>query len=182
MITFTLLLLLFLNNQKMGCVNCKPSRSSLYAVEKQRNKSSPRKNKKSLSSFIRKFFGKKDRSSQTNCSAEGEVKRSESVTAVNDGVSQKEEEVHEERSLIVIDEGATPNGGLSGLVDGGESETKRDEEGGDGGVSQPEHGDCKATLVGEGVISKDSGIVSMEEMTVDDSGSLAVKTEVNNSS
>ena len=163
----------------MGCVNCKPSRSSLYAVEKQRNKSSPRKKKNSLSSFIRKFFGKKDRSAQTNCSAEGEVERNESETAVND---EREEELHEERSLIDIDEGATPNGGLSRLVDGGESETKRDEEGGDGGVSQPEHGDCKATPVGEGVISKDSGIVSMEEMTVDDSGSLAVKTKVNNNS
>ena len=48
---------------KMGCVNCKPSRSSLYAVEKEKNKSSKRKNKKSLSSLIRKLFGKKNRRS-----------------------------------------------------------------------------------------------------------------------
>lgn len=145
----------------MGCVNCKPSRSSLYAVEKQQKKFTKRKSKKSISSKIRKLFKRKSRDANAHCP----TKEEGNGTADNDDLSQSSHEVPEE--------------GLLSIRTDRENTSTENDSGRDGGEGKSEESDngrskCDSSVL----ISKDSGIASMEEMAVGDGGATVTKTKV----
>ena len=160
------------SSSKMGCVNCKPSRSSLYAVEKEKKRFSKRRNKKSISSLIRKLFGKKNRRDvpANNPTEEGESRENEAAV---DGVAQSSDEVSDGVSSL-MSEGSEATVNVNGV-------DVCDSLEGEGEIADGEDvlNECGME---EKTISKDSGIVSsIEEMMVDDSGAISTKTKVGDS-
>lgn len=173
---------------RMGCVNCKPSRSSLYAVDNQKNKSSRRRNKKSITSFIRKLFaGKKNREVPV-CDPTQEEDRNERETVPVNDVTQRNDEVHtEDGSMVAKNVPLNDVNTISeGEGDGAEEsdQNDKDERADEVNDEQESNNDGSdgqdVSTKEEKVISMDSGIVSMEDLTVDESGALATKTKVDN--
>ena len=152
-------------------------------MEKERKRFSKRKNKKSISSLIRKLFGKKNRRDvpANSLTEQGESGGSETAVAV-DGVAQSSDKGRGGESSLMSEESDTTVN-----VNGVEVSDSLEGEGGrvDGEIVQiddrkeaDESCECGMELE-EKTISKDSGIVSsMEEIMVDDSGVISTKTKV----
>ena len=148
----------------MGCVNCKPSRSSRYVVEKQQKKFTKRKSKKSISSKIRKLFKRKSRDANAHCP----TKEEGNGTAVNDDLSRSSHEVPEEGLTSIRTDRENASTEISRNDSGREDGEGKSEESDNGR-------DGKDLSV---LILKDSGIASMEEMAVGDGGTTVTKTKV----
>ena len=124
-------------------------------MEKERNKSSKRKNKKSLSSLIRKLFGKKNR--RSNNPTKDKEREAVAVDYLsNGGVCAASPLVTEREESNATRADNSEEDGNAAVVD-----TVQD---------RVEDGGANEIKTEEKVVSEDSGIASVEEMKVDDSG------------
>ena len=127
-------------------------------MEKQQKKLANRKNTKSISSLIRKFFGRKSREANAN-----NPSKEESEAVVNGDLSRSADGL----------EGLSP---VNTDQEISTTEIARNDSGRD---DSSEEKSGQSDKEGSGLlISKDSGIASIEEMAVSDGVATATKTKV----